>query len=297
MSRDIVIVPTYNRPEYLALCLEKLLEAGASSKEIWVVQDEHSDVSLDPDIFKQTTTVFLEANYKYPDCLTWIHRKPITTYGNSFNVLKSFREAYATSARHVYLVEDDVLVMPDFFRWHEAVQEKFRPFVSCAGRINRSLNFERNGREAIDESCRDILACAASRRAYGSWAACFSNSSLKKILMNAMAVDFCGPFFCAARAGYEQDIVIQEMMTRVGTLPSIWPYVPRAYHMGMSSYHRNAGLKFNGKLEEKIAALRATISDPYKIRLMALLQDDIDVYPTQPIPEWSGPLFLKSDYR
>ena len=204
-----------------------------------------------------------------------IHRKAHTTYGNSFNVLESFREAYATDARYVYLLEDDVLVMPDYFEWHEAAHEKWHPFVSCAGRINRSLNFAMNGPEAIDETYKSPLACVASSSAYGSWAACFTRQSLGLILKEADNTDFLnhvGP-------GSEQDIFIQKFMPRVRIYTpevcdpalwaesglvypptrveldfSVWPYVPRAYHMGWFSYHRTAGLKFNGTLEEKIAA-------------------------------------------
>jgi hypothetical protein len=121
--------------------------------------------------------------------------------------------------------------------------------------------------------------------------------------------------------GNEQDIFIQRFMPRVriynpklmssvaadspylvfpdvsvGQGFSVWPYVPRAYHMGWYSYHRTAGMKFNGTLEEKIAALRAAVSDPQKIKAMACLQE-IDPYPTAPVDTWQGSLFLKADYR
>ena len=44
MTRDIVIVPTYDRPEYLWVCLQKLSAAhGVQDKEIWVCEDNHSD--------------------------------------------------------------------------------------------------------------------------------------------------------------------------------------------------------------------------------------------------------------
>lgn len=312
MTPDIVIVPTYDRPEYLALCLEKLRAAqGSQHKNIWVVKDAHIG-DVEGETFWQTVRLAVKSEAR-------LHREPHNFYGNSFNVLEAFKEAYATGAKRVYLVEDDVMVMPDFFQWHEAAQDQFHPFVSCAGRVNRSLNFETNGREAIDEACIDPLACSASGRAYGSWAACFSHQILGLILQEAERQDFAKHI----APGNEQDIFIQRLMPRIQMYEyggmgvaefhdrsseivntvvtrsgfSVWPYVPRAYHMGMSSYHRNAGLKFNGSLEEKIAALRSTISDPYKIRLMALLQDDIDAYPTQPTPDWSGKLFLKSDYR
>jgi hypothetical protein len=222
-----------------------------------------------------------------------IHREPHTTYGNSFNVLEAFREAYATDARYVYLLEDDVLVMPDYFEWHEEAQEKWHPFVSCAGRINRSLNFAMNGPEAIDETYKSPLACVRSSTAYISWATCFR----RDLLGTALAHIYPG-WYEKVAPGNEQDIFIQDLMRSIpsGHGCSVWPYVPRAYHMGWYSYHRTAGMKFNGTLEEKVAALRSAVSDPQKIKAMACLQE-IDPYPTAPVDTWRGSLFLKADYR
>ena len=316
--KDIAIIPTYDRPEYLALCLTKLSKArGIDEKEIWICVDHHSNVKEDQEILRQTVRVVLDfMKILSGPTIRMIHRKAHATYGNSFNVLEAFREAYATDARYVYLLEDDVLVMPDYFEWHEEAQ-KWHPFVSCAGRINRSLNFAMNGPEAIDETYKSPLACVASPRAYGSWAACFTRQSLGLILKEVANQDFLnhiGP-------GNEQDIFIQRFMPRVrmytpeGLTPapwaesglvypttnielgfSVWPYVPRAYHMGWFSYHRTAGMKFNGSLEEKFAALSCAVSDPQKIKTMACLQE-IDPYPTEPIKYVDGQLFLKADYR
>ena len=42
MLRDIVIVPSYYRPDYLQCCLENILAAdGGKEKEIWVSNDAH----------------------------------------------------------------------------------------------------------------------------------------------------------------------------------------------------------------------------------------------------------------
>ena len=41
--RDIVIMPSFHRPEYLYLALEHLAAAdGAKEKEVWVGQDRHT---------------------------------------------------------------------------------------------------------------------------------------------------------------------------------------------------------------------------------------------------------------
>lgn len=203
--------------------------------------------------------------------------------------MQALRDAYGTDARYVYIIEDDTMVMPDFFNWHEKAQEQFNPFVTCAGRINRSLNFQMNGPEAIDESCKDPMACVRSHKAYMSWATCFKRENIYSLLKRAPDDAFWKP-------GFEQDLFIQEFI-RYWPSASVWPFVPRAFHMGVRSYHRTAGLAFNGTLEEKVKQLREMIGSKEKIRSMALLQDDIDPYPSKPIVWGEGDFYLKADYK
>ena len=269
---DIVIVPTYDRPEFLALCLQKLFQArGIENKNIWICKDNHAEVGQNAETVWDISQVVREAQEVCPaHSMHFIHRDYHKTYGNSLNVLEAFRSAYETDARYVFLVEDDVLVLPDYFEWHEAVQERWHPFVSCAGRVNRSLNFAMNGPEVIDESCRDLNACVASAKAYGSWASCFTPMNLHFILEAANRESFLSH----VAPGMEQDIFIQKVMSTICICNpkacinpfsvdpalqfpeidimrgfSVWPYVPRAFHMGWYSYHRTAGQRFNGTLE------------------------------------------------
>lgn len=290
---DLVIVPTYDRPEFLSVCLQKLFQArGIENKDIWICKDNHAEVSQSTEILFQIAEIICSAKKICPaHSVHFIHRDYHKTYGNSLNVLEAFRSAYESDARYIFLVEDDVLVLPDYFEWHEAAQEKFHPFVSCAGRVNRSLNFAMNGPEVIDESCKDLNACVASGKAYGSWASCFKRENLS--FVNLWTKHYS--VFCP---GNEQDICIQSVMHQKKDF-SIWPYVPRAFHMGWYSYHRTAGQRFNGTLEEKVKALSAAVSDPEKIRSMALLQE-IDAFPPtyqsrhRPCPEQ---MYLRADHR
>lgn len=289
MRPDIVIIPTYDRPEYLLVCLERLSYArGASSKEIWIREDNHADHPKDPRIGQFIWEI---ASFAKNLGLDVIHQEQPEhlSYGNSLNAMTAFEEAYRTDAKHVYLLEDDVMVTADYFEWHEAAQEQFKPFVTCAGRINRSLNFEMNGREAIDESWKCLNDCVRSRKAYNSWASCFRREELGHFVTAYPDRDKWRP-------GYEQDIFIQQILrTDHCNLKSVWPYVPRAYHMGWYSYHRTAGLKFNGTFAEKVHALRLAISDPAKIREMAGLQE-IDPFPGIAHDKLDSKLRIKSDF-
>jgi hypothetical protein len=268
---DIVIVPTFDRPEFLWLCLESLLAAeGIEDKIVMVCEDIHSDKpkGFTVEMEMLATIRYFEKEFGFQ--FHYTAPVPHTTYGNSYNLLSALEEATFCENRLVYIIEDDVLITKDFFTWNEQVYEKFRPWVSCAGRLNRSLNFESNGRYAMDETIKDVNACTRVKGAYMSWATCFPRTSLDLLLHSERIQDQTfGP-------GVEQDILIQNMMRRYG-LSSLWPFVPRAYHMGWYSYHRTGGILPQGTLEQKVNALRAVVTKQNKLREVAGIQD-IDAF-------------------
>ncbi len=280
---DIVIIPTFDRPEYLWVCLDNMHKvSGIDTKCIWICEDVHADKPKPFQIEMEMLATIREAERVFRGQIRYIGRAPHTTYGNSYNVLSALAEAAATYAKRVYLIEDDVLVTPDFFDWNEAAAA-FNPWVSCAGRFNRSLNFAMNGPEAIDEAIKDVDACVASNTAYNSWATCFSRGALDRIAKDySLHFDQFGP-------GFEQDMFIQSIIRRENKI-SLWPYVPRAYHMGWYSYHRS-GMQFYGTLEEKVKTLQAAVHDPEKIKAMASIQQ-IDPFPRRH-HEFATKLYLK----
>jgi hypothetical protein len=292
MNNDVVIIPTYDRPEYLWVCLEHLSKAhGIQNKKLWVCEDNHEGVEKHFTTQIEMLATIREAERLFGrDNVLYSGRPPHRYYGNSHNVMASFIDAYAcTPSAFVYLVEDDAMVLPDFFEWHEQAQTKFQPFVTCAGRINRSLNFPMNGPEAIDETVKDPTACVRSSKAYMSWSTCFSRESLKRLLLDR-------PDDADWKPGWEQDLYIQDFLKNSKST-SVWPFVPRAYHMGWYSYHRTAGMKFNGTLEDKVSALRKAIINPSKIKEMAGLQE-IDPYPKEPLAHSNlEDLYLQVDYK
>ena len=260
--RDIVLVPTYDRPEYLYVCLERLFAAeGIGDKRVLVFQDSHEgDGVLGADAYAICEHFGAE-----------FRSRPVHNYyGNSFNVLRALEEVYRGGAERVYLVEDDVFVTDDFFMWHDAIMTgaKENVFVSCASAIKGSLEYAINGPEVLDESVADPMAYHISTHAYSSVGPCFHRRVLQLIVSN-----LCDQkTYDALAPGVEQDILIKRLMRDVGGV-SLWPYVPRVYHMGWYSYHRNCGLKFNGTLAQKVEALRWVMHDQAKIDSMALMQN------------------------
>src|SRR5260370_2286021 len=151
---DVVIVPTYDRPEYLWVCLEHLSRAhGSGTKEIWICEDQHADKPKDFTLQMEMLATIREAERLFGQkYVKYFGTTPHNEYGNSRNLLTALERAYDARAPYIYLVEDDVMVTEDFFRWHEQAQAQFDPFVTCAGRINRSLNFNINPPAPIPQS-------------------------------------------------------------------------------------------------------------------------------------------------
>ena len=81
---------------------------------------------------------------KFPQLPLQVGYRPPHQYpGNSYHVLMAYRDAYETDAEHVFLIEDDVLIHPEFFDWH------------------RVMHAERE------------LGCSIAREESGPWSLCF----------------------------------------------------------------------------------------------------------------------------
>ena len=289
--RDIVLVTTYFRPEYLWLCLQAIADAdGGKDKEVWVAHDHHKSESADPENLE------IENHFKEVfAAFRWIDRAPHTHAGNSYNCLELYKEAYKTDARFVYLVEDDILVEKDFFRWNEAVQSKGDYFCSVGWHCKRNPKYVLN---------TDPTAYIESTDDYVSWGVCWKREKL------AWTEIHCCEAYYRDMVGYtsqkwpsypkdgfvEQDGLIQRMLAEPNALRVVaWPCLKRAYHVGISGYHRPGGHRFLGTLSEKVQQLdRATKSgELVKLRKDYVANDDIDV-PRGGTPEWSQPKVVQT---
>jgi hypothetical protein len=268
--RDVVIVPTYERPEYAWVCLEYLSRArGIEDKEVWLCQDNHEDGfvvdPMDAPEDSRKLALFFGQTFKNRAC--WYCATPHNTYGNSQNLVNSMCRAYESGAERIFLIEDDIMVAPDIFEWHEEVLRFVNPLVSCATAINKSAHFPINGRYSVDESIQDPEAYHRSATAYSSHASAFTRENLGLLLLRIESQLEWGEW----RQGMEQDLLIQKIMESFSfeNCGSAWPYVPRAFNVGMYSYHINSAMKFNGTLDEKVSALRSAIVNPEKLRYMS----------------------------
>lgn len=289
--KDIILIPTYLRPEYLQICLEHLAttKATPAQKEFWVCADQRSD---DEHRFKMLLDWQKEVLGAWRGTLPirFINGAKHNFNGNSFNVLESYKKAYREpEVRNVYLVEDDVLVTPDFFQWHEAIAEA-EPEALCSIAYRCSRN--RDARTDVTETG----AYFTTARDYASIGVRWSRNAIGAVLDHAreeyysdqegyILKRFAGNRFAGDFS--EQDGLIMRVMWEQRGYTA-WPYTPRCYHMGWYGYHRPNGKRPNGFLEQKVAEIKATISDPARLKIAAPDFGDIEPYPTEPIPPYEN---------
>ncbi len=247
---DIIIVPTYNRPELLWLTLEHLAACPeAQLCSVWVCVDCHNDEPLPPmDEIGEVVGLF-------PQLKIQVDVRPAHPYhGNSYNVMTAYADAAKTDAEFIYLIEDDVLINRDFFWWHIAAQVLHQPFCSVAAE---------NTRSAVTDNF------VTSNKDYASLGVCFPRASVEAIAQHAKHEYFANmPGYVIGRFGamfegdsYEQDgLILRVMGARHGQ--SVWTNEPKAQHVGWFGYHRHRSRRPLGTLVQRKQQVQMVLTTP-----------------------------------
>ena len=287
--RDIVIVPAYFRPEFLHLCIEHLYACpDLLNKDVWIYQDmKHDDRETFKEELRETEIVLDYWKRGFGNRLKAVIRPENGFYGNSYNVLSAYQKAYETDAKYVYLVEEDVFVTPDFFRWHEAVQEQEPNFFCTIAGKAEANNISFAG---------EIAGAYFASEHYRSLGVCWKRENLKEIVRHAQfeyfhnSTTYLLKHFPDSNLGLtmlEQDGLIQRIMEQTFQLAG-WACLPRAYHVGVYGYHRGIGKDnmFVGTFPERVEMIRKAVSDPEWLKKVADFQTDVQAFPLQETPSW-----------
>lgn len=260
--KDIVIVPTFSRPEMLWFCLERLFACPETlGLDVKVYVDAHANVVL-PDSTKdlqRVQTMFPNAQFNW--------RQPHKHDGNTFNVMMAYKEAYEAGAKFIFLVEDDVIVDEEFFAWHAAAQLKF-PFCSVASRCLKG------------GAVQDDYVVSSS---YASIGVCWYRDSL------ATVVEHATPFYFRNMSGYlntvfrdgradqytEQDGLIERIIQH-NRAQVIFPQQPHCSHIGWYGYHRWNCPRPTGTLEQRYRAVRDAATNPDILKNLAKHVNDVE---------------------
>lgn len=231
---ELVIVPAWRRAGFLAACLRRLALVDDSRLRYWITLDRGYDVAS-----AQVAAEFVRGRRDRVQVTT---RWPHPYAGNSFNVLSALEGALELDVDLIHLIEEDVFVSADYFRFHRtahrAAPEAFA-VSACRNQNRRTL-------AGPDEDPGAIYLDAQ----YQSLGVSFRPRAVSMITEAvgdgyfADPVGYCRRTWPRSRipAGHaEQDGLINRIVEAGGGSVA-YPCVPRAYHAGFVGYHRAGDL-------------------------------------------------------
>lgn len=128
MSKNIVVMPTLKRPEMLALALERVSATG-NDCDVHIYLDTCTSERLDE-------VEYIRDQY-YPSALIFRAGKHVDAPSGCWNILNALKSGYDTGADRVFLIEEDVMVYPNYFDWHIGAQYADLRTVTCGRFIKR----------------------------------------------------------------------------------------------------------------------------------------------------------------
>ncbi len=263
---SLIVVPVCDRQEMLFLCLEHIAKAELPPQSTVIIALENRLHASTPAEIRDICDCFPEL----PN--PWIRRCPPHSYaGMSYNLMTALELAYQIAPDYVFLVEDDILVAQDFFRWSLAVHE--------AGEYLCSFSRREHHRQLPWPETPEGYCTAAST--YTSTGVCFPFRSLKSI------IDHCThDYFSNMRAYcqrvfpesplnsryWEHDALIYNVMTGLHALAA-FPTIDRCFHVGWYGCNRGGKEHPQGTLEEKVNQVRAVMFDRKRLAELSSVDD------------------------
>jgi hypothetical protein len=235
--QGIVIIPCWNRPGFLHVCLEHIKNAkGFDNYEYYFCVDRGN--------YSLYQNVICSFSAKNSECVI---RPPHNYKGNVYNFLNAFRDIQKKGKAYdiIHLIEDDVFIAPDYFDYHlkawEAVKDEKDVFAVSACRND-------NLKDAAFEIRMNPDSAIYLHQSYQSLGVSFTMQSINKIARHAIPAYWNFPVQYlqntfpssklpkgqAEQAGLIHRIVIQD------NLQCAFPVVPRAYHAGFAGKNRTA---------------------------------------------------------
>jgi hypothetical protein len=281
-AKDVVVLPCWRRPEFLWHCLDNLTRAQDIA-ELHIIF--RPDTGFSPDnleVIASFSDRLPQYEIQYPQ------PSPYRRTKQSANVLLGCLRAAALSRRLVFMVEEDIMVARDFFRWHRAVHAAVpQLFCSIAPKNpNRDLTLPA-GPDGYYLSSGDYCSNGVcfDKRVLQTMIAPHVNmsylSSPKKYIRRHFPTSTIGLGFV------EQDGLVRRIQEQ-SSHPIAWPCVPRAFHSGFYGYNRPSGIE--GSMRDRVQLLAETIYDRDAMRRAAGRPEFIDTcMPCElELPPWSA---------
>lgn len=251
---DIVLIPCYNRPEFLEICLERITKAYDAHENVYVFALEfgyHKDIDGIIEAFPYAKKIY--------------KRDRRLSKGNQYNVMQGYRESFewakVMKSNLIYNIEPDIWISKGFFQFHNKAHQN--PCFSVSACHNQD---NKNAPEWSD----DIYKF----KSFQSLGVSFKLSVVEEIQKHAVLEYYQNPvhyldgkFPQSTRKGkhYEQAGLINRIREFSEVDHSIFPCRPLAYHAGFYGINR-AAKKIEGTTKEKAAILRKMTADEMNSR-------------------------------
>ena len=236
MSKDVVLIPAWQRPEFLWHCLANLKRCEGADQLHYIFR---FDYGHSPELHE------VIRDFPFSHEVTIAPRTNYRDSKQSYNVLMGYRYAAGKAHRFVFMVEEDVMVRTDFFRYHYAAHEAHRSLFCSIAVANPNRRMQEEGEE------NELYISVGD---YCSLGVCFDKTVLQ-LMVDPHACspyfinmpDYCARHFPGTPFGYnfsEQDGLIRRIqwsLANHGTHPIAWPWKARAYHAGLYGKNRGRG--------------------------------------------------------
>ncbi len=232
-------MPVCHRPEFLALSLEKLDLSASTPGDIRIYLDDVSD--------ERFLEVEWVRNTYLPRAEIFRSEHHVACPSGTWNILNAIKQGWETGSNIVYLIEEDVLIKPEYFIW-ASEQMATGKYLAACGRKDRN-HFP----------------------LYGSL---YTNpaSALSRSLLNELIPHINDDYFVRLRAyldekfglwdtqSYLDDGLIRRVIRQMGG-QAVYPETPVCAHQGWRFYNKlDIYMNYETTIEKRIARLRELIS-------------------------------------
>lgn len=243
---NVVVIPCFNRPEFLSVCLELIQKAEGAGENLYLFQ---VDFGHDPEVLQVIESFPLQKEVRITEEHTYRNKQ-------SYSLFRGYQNSLILDPEKIYLIEDDIFIANDFFHWHQ--KNIGSNFASIATRNHNKKGFRPTNN----------LSRIYTQSEYQSLGVCFHRSSVEHFLKYFTEEFFTDPETYIKKAFprnripvmyCEQDGLIRRVI-QDQKLQVVYPHVPRAFHAGF--YGKSRGEKPIGTLEERINQVKLTAFDP-----------------------------------
>lgn len=227
---DIIFVPCCKRPEFLRLCIDQIMKTEEA---------KNMTVLFHVDFHYTAGIMNVIKSYPYPK-ETIINKRHAFRNKLPVNILEGYRKACEMSSEYVFMIEEDVLISNDFFKWHYRIHEDEGGLFCSIASKNNNLN----KRLKIKDNLNNYYTSHAT---YQSLGVCFKkNVIIEHILPHAHKHyygdnrGYCFKHFPKSRLGKnwcEQAGLIRRIQ-ETKSMAIAYPFTPRSYHAGFYGKNR-----------------------------------------------------------